>query len=108
VLAKTEVERQFDADVYLWGPDGKPEGWDGQQAGAYVDLRTIAGRVERVSTAEQKWLDMMEVGEAYGDVSDGFNASPASPSDASNQVASPNVLAPVPPHIRWCCRTPGR
>ena len=56
VLAKTEVERQFDADVYLWGPDGKPEGWDGQQAGAYVDLHTIAGRVERVDQQHVKYF----------------------------------------------------
>jgi hypothetical protein len=56
VLAKTEVERQFDADVYLWGPDGKPEGWDGQQAGAYVDLHTIAGWVERVDQQHAKYF----------------------------------------------------
>jgi hypothetical protein len=48
VVAKVELERQFDANVYLWGPEGKPQGWDGNEPGAYVDLHTIPGRVERV------------------------------------------------------------
>ena len=43
VAAKTEVERQFDANVVLWGPDGKPKGWDGQEPGAYVDLHGMPG-----------------------------------------------------------------
>jgi hypothetical protein len=48
VPAKVELERQFDANVYLWGPDGKPKDWESQEPGAYVDLHQIAGRVERV------------------------------------------------------------
>jgi hypothetical protein len=51
VVAKTEVERQFDANVVLWGPDGKPKDWDSQEPGAYVALHTIPGRVERVDGA---------------------------------------------------------
>ena len=43
VVAKTEVERQFDANVVLWGPDGKPKGWDSQEPGAYVDLHNVSG-----------------------------------------------------------------
>ena len=41
VVAKTEVERQFDANVVLWGPDGKPKDWDSQEPGAYVDLHKV-------------------------------------------------------------------
>ena len=43
VVAKTEVERHFDANVVLWGPDGKPKGWDSQEPGAYVDLHNVSG-----------------------------------------------------------------
>ena len=56
VVAKTEVERQFDANVVLWGPDGKPTGWDSQEPWAYVDLHTIAGRVERVDQQHVKYF----------------------------------------------------
>jgi hypothetical protein len=56
VVAKTELERQFDANVYLWGPDGKPQGWDGNAPGAYVDLHTIPGRVERVDQNHVKYF----------------------------------------------------
>jgi hypothetical protein len=56
VVAKTEVERQFDANVVLWGPDGQPKGWDSQEPGAYVDLHTIPGRVERVDQQHVKYF----------------------------------------------------
>jgi hypothetical protein len=56
VVAKTEVERHFDANVYLWGPDGKPEGWDGNEPGAYVDLHGMPGRVERVDQQHVKYF----------------------------------------------------
>jgi hypothetical protein len=56
VVAKTEVERQFDADVVLWGPDGKPTGWDSQELGAYVDLHNVPGRVERVDQQHVKYF----------------------------------------------------
>ena len=56
VDAKVELERQFDANVYLWGPDGKPQGWDGNEPGAYVDLHAIAGRVERVDQNHVKYF----------------------------------------------------
>lgn len=60
VEAKTEVERQFDANVYLWrpggAPDGKPEGWDGNEPGAYADLHTVAGRAERVDQQHVKYF----------------------------------------------------
>ena len=56
VVAKTEVERQFDANVVLWGPDGKPKGWDSQEPGAYVDLHDVPGRVERVDQQHVKYF----------------------------------------------------
>ena len=56
VVAKTEIERQFDANVVLWGPDGKPKDWDGQEPGAYVDLHQISGRVERVDQNHVKYF----------------------------------------------------
>jgi len=56
VPAKVEVERHFDADVYLWGPDGQPEGWNGDKAGAYVDLHSVSGRVERVDQQHVKYF----------------------------------------------------
>ncbi len=56
VVAKTEVERQFDANVVLWGPDGKPTGWDRQEPGAYVDLHDVPGRVERVDQQHVKYF----------------------------------------------------
>ena len=56
VTAKVEVERQFDANVVLWGLDGKPRGWESQEPGAYVDLHQIAGRVERVDQQHVKYF----------------------------------------------------
>ena len=65
VVAKTEVERQFDADVVLWG-EGDPQagappaGWTSNLPGAYIDLHTIAGRVERVDQQHVKYfLDLV-------------------------------------------------
>ena len=57
VVAKTEVERHFDADVVLWGEgDTPPAGWTSNLPGAYVDLHTIAGRVERVDQQHVKYF----------------------------------------------------
>ncbi len=56
VVAKTELERQFDANVVLWGPEGKPKDWDSQEPGAYVDLHQVAGRVERVDQNHVKYF----------------------------------------------------
>ena len=60
---KTEVERHFDANVYLWGSDGPPKGWDGDEAGAYVDMHEIAGRVERVDQNHVKYFVDLNPGE---------------------------------------------
>ena len=56
VVAKTEVERQFDANVVLWGPDGKPKDWDSNVAGAYVDLHSMPGHMERVDQQHVKYF----------------------------------------------------
>jgi hypothetical protein len=63
VLAKLEVERRFDADVYLWGSDGKPDGWDGKEPGAYVDMHQIGSRVERVDQNHVKYFSDLNPGE---------------------------------------------
>ena len=56
VPAKIEVERQFDANVVLWGDGELPKGWTSNEPGAYVDLHTIAGRVERVDQQHVKYF----------------------------------------------------
>jgi hypothetical protein len=56
VLAKIEVERQFDANVVLWGEGEPPKGWTSNEAGAYVDLHNVAGRVERVDQGHVKYF----------------------------------------------------
>ena len=56
VLAKTEVERQFDANVVLWGPGGRPKSWFSGAEGAYVDLHQVSGRVERVDQNHVKYF----------------------------------------------------
>ncbi len=63
VPVKTELERRFDANVYLWGSDGKPDGWDGQEPGAYVDMREIGGRIERVDQNHVKIFQDLNPGE---------------------------------------------
>ena len=54
--AKVEVERQFDANVVLWGEGEEPKGWTSNEAGAYVDLHTVPGRVERVDQQHVKYF----------------------------------------------------
>jgi hypothetical protein len=56
VPAKVEVERQFDSNVVLWGSEGEPKGWTSNEPGAYVDLHTIAGRVERADQQHVKYF----------------------------------------------------
>ena len=56
VVAKIEVERQFDANVVLWGSEGEPKGWTSNEPGAYVDLHTVAGRVEPVDQQHVKYF----------------------------------------------------
>jgi hypothetical protein len=63
VTAKAEIERKFDADVYLWGSEGKPDGWDGDEPGAYVDMHETGGRVERVDQNHVKYFLDLNPGE---------------------------------------------
>ena len=56
VDAKLELERQFDANVVLWGPEGQPKDWDSNVEGAYVDLHQVPGRVERVDQNHVKYF----------------------------------------------------
>ena len=45
VPAKIEVERQFDANVVLWGSEGEPKGWTSNEAGGL--RRSAHGRWPR-------------------------------------------------------------
>ncbi|MEI8373068.1 MAG: hypothetical protein WCJ35_09590 [Planctomycetota bacterium] len=56
VDAKVELERRFDANVVLWGPEGQPKDWDSKAEGAYVDLHQVPGRVERVDQNHVKYF----------------------------------------------------
>jgi hypothetical protein len=56
VLAKMELERQFDANVVLWGEGQPPKDWNSQEPGAYVDLHNVPGRVERVDQQHVKYF----------------------------------------------------
>jgi len=61
--AMIEVERRFNANVTLWGSDGKPEEWDSDKMGVYVDLHNLEGRVERVDQNHIKYFLDMKPGE---------------------------------------------
>jgi hypothetical protein len=56
VVAKTEIERQFDANVVLWGEGVQPKDWKSNEPGAYVDLHQVPGRVERVDQQHVKYF----------------------------------------------------
>jgi hypothetical protein len=58
-----DIERRFDANVYLWGSEGKPAGWDSGEPGAYVDMRQVNGRVERVDQNHVKYFLDLNPGE---------------------------------------------
>jgi len=63
VVAKAEVERHFDANVILWSEDQPPADWNSSDAGAYVDLHEVAGRVERVDQNHVKYFLDLPSGE---------------------------------------------
>ncbi len=63
VDVKTELERRFDANVVLWGSEGKPKDWNSNDPGAYVDLHEIDGRVERVDENHVKYFLDLNPGE---------------------------------------------
>ena len=49
VDAKAEVERQFDANVVLWGPDGQPKDWDSNSRGG------LRGSCTRCRAGSSEW-----------------------------------------------------
>jgi len=53
---KADVERRFDAEVILWPPGARPDDWDADKAGAYVDLHDVESRVERVDQNHVKYF----------------------------------------------------
>ncbi|MBT3296834.1 MAG: hypothetical protein HN919_07135 [Verrucomicrobia bacterium] len=56
---EAEIERRFDANVILWGSEGKPKDWNSDEAGAYVDLHDVESRIEKVDQNHVKYfLDM--------------------------------------------------
>jgi hypothetical protein len=63
VEVKTELERRFDANVVLWGSEGQPKDWNSNEAGAYVDLHGVEGRVERVDQNHVKYFLDLTPGE---------------------------------------------
>jgi len=63
VVAKVELERRFDANVVLWGSEGKPKDWDSDEPGAYVDLHEVEGRVERVDQNHVKYFLDLDPGQ---------------------------------------------
>ena len=63
VEIKLDVERRFDANVYLWSPQEKAKGFEGDEPGAYVDLHEIDGRVERVDQNHVKYFLDLNPGE---------------------------------------------
>ncbi len=62
-IAKSEIERRFDANVVLWGSEGQPKDWNSNEEGAYVDLHVIDGRVERVDQNHVKYFLDLKPGE---------------------------------------------
>jgi hypothetical protein len=60
VDAKVELERNFDDKVVLWSEGQAPKDWTSNEAGAYVDLHQLPGRVERVDQRGVKYfVDLM-------------------------------------------------
>ena len=49
--------------MVLWGSQGKPLDWDGNEAGAYVDLHQLDGRVQRVDQNHVKYFLDLDPGE---------------------------------------------
>jgi hypothetical protein len=63
VDVKAEVERRFEANVFLWADDAPPADWNSNEEGAYVDLHQVAGRKERVDQNHVKYFLDLKPGE---------------------------------------------
>lgn len=62
-VAQLEVERHVAANVVLWPPGDPPADWNSNEPGAYVDLHTLAGKVERVDQHHFKYFLDLQPGE---------------------------------------------
>jgi hypothetical protein len=62
-LAKVEVERKFDANIVLWGNGDPPADWNSDEPGAYVDMHTLPGKLERVDQNHVKFFLDLKPGE---------------------------------------------
>ena len=65
VNVEIEVERRFDANVILWGSEGKPKDWSSDEAGAYVDLHEVESRIEKVDQNHVKYFLDMRPGQKW-------------------------------------------
>ena len=63
VVAKTELERRFDANVVLWDKNDPPKDWSSDEPGAYVDLHHVAGKIEKVDQNHVKYFLDLKPGE---------------------------------------------
>ena len=63
VVANTELERRFEANVVLWADDAAPRDWGSNEAGAYVDLHEVPGRKQRVDQNHVKYFLDLNPGE---------------------------------------------
>jgi hypothetical protein len=62
-LAKVEVERQVEHNLVLWANGDPPADWGSQEAGTYVDMHTLPGKVERVDQTHLKYFLDLKPGE---------------------------------------------
>lgn len=62
-LAKVEIERKFEDNIVLWGNGDAPADWNSDEPGAYVDLHTLPGKVERVDQNHVKFFLDLPPGE---------------------------------------------
>jgi hypothetical protein len=60
---KVEIERHADENVVLWSLGEPPADWKSDEPGAYVDLHTIIGVVERVDQNHYKYFLDLAPGE---------------------------------------------
>ncbi|NLZ01070.1 MAG: DUF4139 domain-containing protein, partial [Pirellulaceae bacterium] len=63
VAIQAEIERRFDGNVVLWSGKNPPADWNSNEAGAYVDLHEVPGRVERVDQNHVKYFLDLAPGE---------------------------------------------
>ncbi len=63
VAIKAEIERRFEGNVVLWSGKSPPADWNSNEAGAYVDLHEVPGRVERVDQNHVKYFLDLAPGE---------------------------------------------